>query len=617
MFYGWRIGVVHESTLLQATLSALFRTSTALLVAYLAARTYLVTGSRAVLALGCGALAFGFASVFASLLMTKPNVFVTVHNLGLCLAGGCFLLSAGWVVGWKQTTSQAPGLPTVALAYPAVVAALGLAVWGALAGVIPPFSTEQGFSPLRQAVLGLAVLEFALASLCFLILYGRSRTPFFKWYAIGLGLIGLGLLVIIAERSPGTLLSWTGRAGQYLGGLYMLIGIMTVAQGPWSWQIPLEQALYESEDKFAKAFRGNAAAMAMARLRDGCIIDVNETWTMIFGFGREEAIGRTAAELGLFKHPAERVRAIRDIETRGALRNQEFECVRKNGEEWTALMSSELITLQGEPVILVSSLDITERKRAEVERERLLSAERRAREEAEAALCLRDEFLYVAAHELKTPITSLRGYPQLLLRRIDRGVITEARQARPLLQVMDREAARLSQLVSQLLDLSHLEGKGLLLDRRVTDLVALTRKAVESLQAAASQPELKLQAPPCLMGSVDPERIQQVLINLIDNAVKFSPEGSPVEIELSTSDHSVARLTVRDYGPGIPPSERERLFSRYHRAGTRRPAGGLGLGLYLSKQIVELHGGHIEAEFPADGGTRFVVTLPYNPDGAS
>jgi signal transduction histidine kinase len=175
--------------------------------------------------------------------------------------------------------------------------------------------------------------------------------------------------------------------------------------------------------------------------------------------------------------------------------------------------------------------------------------------------------------------------------------------------VIDREAGRLARLEVQLLDISRLQGDGLALDRQVTDIASLTREVVKAMQLAGSQP-LHLHAPSTLVVYVDPLRLNQVVVNLIDNARKFAPAGSCVEIELAAPDPRTVCLSVRDYGPGVPPAERERLFSRYHRAGTRRPAGGMGLGLYLSREIVEAHGGHIEAGFPPEGGTRFVVTLP-------
>jgi signal transduction histidine kinase len=120
-------------------------------------------------------------------------------------------------------------------------------------------------------------------------------------------------------------------------------------------------------------------------------------------------------------------------------------------------------------------------------------------------------------------------------------------------------------------------------------------------------------APESCPARVDPMRFEQVVTNLVDNAVKYSPEGGSIEITLSTPDSSTIQLAVRDWGLGIPVERRDNLFDRFYQAHGEGHFGGLGLGLYVSRQIVELHGGSIEADFPANGGSRFIVTLPVAP----
>ena len=259
--------------------------------------------------------------------------------------------------------------------------------------------------------------------------------------------------------------------------------------------------------------------------------------------------------------------------------------------------------------LLNISQDVTERRQAELERERLLEAERRARAQAEAALRLRDEFLAVAAHELKTPLTSLRGQAELTIRRIERRGVADPEQVRRALEVIRLQVGRLSNLVVRLLDISRLEGGELELERQTVDLVPLVRSVVETMQAETRRHALTLRAPATLTAMVDPQRLQEVLYNLIDNAIRYSPRGGPVEVELAEAGPGRVRIAVRDYGMGVAPEKRAQLFTRYFQAAAR-PVGGLGLGLYISRRIVELHGGRIWAEFPEDGGSRFVVELP-------
>ncbi len=256
-----------------------------------------------------------------------------------------------------------------------------------------------------------------------------------------------------------------------------------------------------------------------------------------------------------------------------------------------------------------------ERARLLAQVEEALASERRARQRAEEAVQARDRFLDAAAHELKTPVTNLRGYAELTLRQLGRGQAPEPQELTRRLGVIDREAARLARLVNQLLDVAALETGQVRLQREQVDAAALLRQAVASAQAGTRRHTLALSAPAALPASVDPARFEQVVRGLLDNAIKFSPEGTSIEVELVASAPGLMCLAVRDHGPGIPPERRAQLFSRFYQAQTGRPFSGLGLGLYAARRLVELHGGEIRAEFPPDGGTRFVVTLPTEGTG--
>ncbi len=226
------------------------------------------------------------------------------------------------------------------------------------------------------------------------------------------------------------------------------------------------------------------------------------------------------------------------------------------------------------------------------------------------AVQARDEFLSVAAHELKTPITSLRGFSQTLLRHLDkRGTIDPAVMRRAL-TVIDQQSVKLTTLVSQLLDLSRLEAGRLTLEREVTDIARLTGDVIATIQRTTNTHTLQLHAPPHLNAFIDPIRIEQVLVNLLDNAVKYSPEGGAIIAELTMPDAQTLCLSVTDHGLGIAPEKRQHIFERFYQAHQDGYRGGMGLGLYISRQIIELHNGQISAEFPPEGGTRIIVRLP-------
>jgi signal transduction histidine kinase len=153
--------------------------------------------------------------------------------------------------------------------------------------------------------------------------------------------------------------------------------------------------------------------------------------------------------------------------------------------------------------------------------------------------------------------------------------------------------------------------------RSLVDLPSLISTAVQQVRASTDRHEIQVVAPDVVAAHLDGLRIEQVVGNLLDNAIKFSPDGGRIDVELSAMPDGLARLAVRDYGIGIPPDRRANLFSRYYQAHAESHRSGLGMGLYISRRIVEHHGGWIEVEFPPDAGTRFVVYLPSGLNGAN
>lgn len=246
--------------------------------------------------------------------------------------------------------------------------------------------------------------------------------------------------------------------------------------------------------------------------------------------------------------------------------------------------------------------DVSEQRRAE---QALLDRNRELR----AAIAARDGFLSVAAHELKTPITSLRAFAQLLLRdaRSRRAIAPERLEAA--LATIETQTGNLHRLVERLLDTTQLDGGGLRLVPERTDLAALVRSALTRYPSDGAHP-LIFEGPERLEAVVDPERFAQIVGNLVENAVKFSPAGGAVTVALGRDDAGSFRLSVTDQGVGIPADQREAVFERFHQAHGERHLSGLGLGLALTRELAVLHGGWVRVEPVAPAGSRFVVTLP-------
>jgi signal transduction histidine kinase len=231
--------------------------------------------------------------------------------------------------------------------------------------------------------------------------------------------------------------------------------------------------------------------------------------------------------------------------------------------------------------------------------------------QARQAIELRDEFLSVAAHELKTPLTGLQGNVQLLLHLLHRERTVDFDDLHRRLVAINTQSGKLGRLIEHLLDISRLEAGRLSLDRREGDLTELVQSvaAAPALRNVPHPITVQVPAEP-VQAEVDPLRLEQVLTNLVDNAIKYSPAGGEIVVTLAVPEGQRVEIRVRDHGLGIPPDHRGQIFDRFYQAHTGQHYGGMGLGLYICRQIVELHGGTIHAEFPDDGGTCLVVTLP-------
>jgi len=259
-----------------------------------------------------------------------------------------------------------------------------------------------------------------------------------------------------------------------------------------------------------------------------------------------------------------------------------------------------------------------EKLRAEDEREQLLQREQEARDAAEKANQLKDEFLATLSHELRNPLNVILGYSELLLR------LPEIRQSTRLTRMADalrRNAQSQSQLINDLLDLSRLQRGKISLNHEPVSLAAIIDNAVETVRGDASAKGVDLRlnvGDQLLLVDGDRLRLQQIAWNVLNNAVKFTPAGGSIEISLSSeSDNGV--LVVKDTGQGIDPRFLPHVFEMFRQAdgSNIRRHGGLGIGLALVKQLVHLHGGSITAESDGPGeGSRFVVRLPLMRDPA-
>nr|WP_242033696.1 ATP-binding protein [Phormidium sp. FACHB-592] len=258
--------------------------------------------------------------------------------------------------------------------------------------------------------------------------------------------------------------------------------------------------------------------------------------------------------------------------------------------------------------ILLSLEDITERKQFETERSQLLSQEQAARQAAETASRAKDDFLSNLSHELRNPLNTMLGWAQILRQRQHDDAMVERA-----LDIMERSARAQSQLIEDMLDIARITSGKLHLNTRLLDLGTVIKEALESIQLAAEAKAIQVVAQvnsATVVGDVD--RLQQVLWNLLSNAIKFTPAGGRVEVTLATVQNQAA-IRVTDTGQGIRAEVLPYVFERFRQgnSSTSKEQQGLGLGLSLARQLVELHGGTVQAESPGEGqGTTLTVRLP-------
>lgn len=339
----------------------------------------------------------------------------------------------------------------------------------------------------------------------------------------------------------------------------------------------------------------------------GNITFVNGHAERLFGYSRAELVGKKV-ELLL---PA-RYRTMHHVHRSGyqaAPRPRpmglglDLSGLRKDGAEFPAEISLAPVEVDGQRCVIAAVRDVTDRRKIE-ERARLW---RKAQEEVRE----RDEFLSIASHELRTPVTALQLQLQLLHRAAQRSLELFP-QLGDRFETLERQTRRLALLVNELLDVSRMRLGRIELRLEPLDLAEVAREAAGHVAAelgrSGSQLALDLQP---VAGRWDRMRLEQVITNLLVNASKFG-EGRPIALRVEPSTGG-ARIHVSDQGMGISPEHQERVFDRFARAVPAQNFGGLGLGLYIARQLVEAHGGTIEVSSAPGAGATFSVTLPLEP----
>jgi PAS domain S-box-containing protein len=369
----------------------------------------------------------------------------------------------------------------------------------------------------------------------------------------------------------------------------------------------IEKALRESEEIFSKVFHSGPEVTAITTIKEGRYIDINENYSQHMGFSREELVGHTAGELGIWVDIQERMDMFETIKKYGKVSKKEYRFRTKSGDIRTWLFSAEPITIGNEPCLLGISIDITDQK--------LIEAKAQEAENLQEVERLRRELLSNVSHELRTPLASIKGFTSMLL---DYGKRLKPSEKREYLETIDKNADRLVELIEQLLEMSRLGAGMLSIRKKPTNIISLCRSAITEARMRAVNHIFILDLPKKLPQiEIDDRRIRQVLDHVLDNAVKYSKTGTEITLSVRKTDGNML-FVIADHGSGISPEDMPHIFERMFisRQKARNTNSGAGLGLTICKGLIEAHDGKIWVESEEGVGSKCFFTLPIKPETA-
>jgi PAS domain S-box-containing protein len=354
-----------------------------------------------------------------------------------------------------------------------------------------------------------------------------------------------------------------------------------------------EKALRLSEMRYRRLFEAARDGVLILDPETQKILDANPFMEVLLGYSRTEIVGKELFEIGMLKDRSASQALFQEVRAKSCIRYEESLETKKGIPAEIEVVAN--LYDEGEKFIIQCNIrDITERK--EIERRK-------------------DDFISIASHELKTPVTSLKGFTQVLQRRLKNQVDEESMR---FLGIMNTQLNKLTKLINDLLDVSKMQQGKLDYQEELFDLDTLVEEIVENLQAATSTHQLLIESTTTVQVYGDRDRIGQVLLNLLTNAIKYSPDAERVIVYVS-QDQENAIVRVQDFGIGIAANHHEEIFDRFYQVTNveEKNHSGLGMGLYICAEIIRRHHGCISVESSKGHGSTFSFTLPLSQAIAS
>ena len=357
----------------------------------------------------------------------------------------------------------------------------------------------------------------------------------------------------------------------------------------------------ESEARFSAAFHASPIVTAIFRASDTRIVLVNDAFLNWTGYSRDEVIGRTTIELGIWESPARREQFWADMRKTGSVREWECHSRNRHGKVSTMLASGVIIEINGVDHLLTMLVDISQRKQAEAELHRTLAREMELSQ-------LKSNFVSMVSHEFRTPLGIIQSSAELLRDFYQKMQPAERGEQ---LESITRNTRRMAGMMEEVLILSRLDAGKLDFQPIVLDLNRFCRRLVDEVLSATNRRcpiKLSLTSIPT-EGEADERLLGHIFTNLLSNAVKYSDPGATVDFAVERDGADVVCI-VRDQGIGIPGEDQEHLFEAFYRGGNVGTRPGTGLGLLVVKRCVELHRGDVQLVSRLGEGTTVAVRFP-------
>jgi PAS domain S-box-containing protein len=362
-----------------------------------------------------------------------------------------------------------------------------------------------------------------------------------------------------------------------------------------------EARLRESEARFSTAFRASPVLVTISRLSDATFIEANDAFVRWIGLSHEDILGHDSRELGIWVDLNDRMKFLSDLQRLGSLSDVECQLRSHCGSIHTMVLTADLIEINHEPHMLVSGLDITQRKKAEAELLRTLAREKELGQ-------LRSKFVSMVSHEFRTPLAIIQSSAEILDDYLDQ---LDKAERKDHLQSIRKNTRRMAVLMDETLLIGSFDAGKMEFKPAPLELPSFVRRLVDEVHSATHQrcPIEFSHAKMPVMAQADGRLLRHIFTNLLTNAVKYSDSGRAVHFEIVGDGPDIV-CTIRDRGIGIPEPDREWLFNAFHRGQNVGDRPGTGLGLIIVKRCVDLHGGTIKVESKLGEGTVVTVRLP-------